>query len=138
MMVDLDQLPAQGKMGVGNSIRGAGVHHHAQRIDISSLGHSRIVRPQKGQVLGTVAFRQIDLLFREAETQHPLQPFAGAQTIAVGPLVTEKDDMIVFLYFLKNRQHFFPGHFISSASLSRLSSISMAVSRSATVAPLAF
>ena len=87
---------------------------------------------------GHVAFRQIDLFVREAEPQHPLKPLAGPQAIAVGPFVAEKDDMIVLLYFLKNRQHFFPGHFISSASLSRLSSIFRAVSWSATVAPLAF
>ena len=103
VVVDLDQLAAQGVFGVGDALRVARIHHDAQGVLIGLVRQCGIVGSQKGQIIGRIALGKIDHFSRERQPQDTLQPFACAQTVAVWTAMSEQNNMIICLDFIQNR-----------------------------------
>ena len=107
VVVDLAKLAAQSVAGIGDAVAGGGVDDDTQSLGVVFVGAGLVLVTEKAHVVGVVAVIHQDLLLGEGEAQDALQTQGRAHGVAVGALVAEDHDTVVFLDLIQNELHLF-------------------------------
>ena len=105
VVIDLAKLAAEVVAGIGHPILGGGVDDDTQRLGVELVGARLVLTAEEAHVVGVVGVVDHDLLLGEGQAQDALKTQGRAHGIAVGALVTEDHDAVVFLDLLKDHLH---------------------------------